>query len=351
MPQIEQVTTQFKLSARPICARKMLSGSAHESWLVDLADGSSAVLQRINTELFPDYEAMAENSAAICDYFKKTTPKARFVRYIPCEDGGYIADVDGEPWRAYRYIDRAHTPPFDTVSARDAVECARALGRFHLALDEFPVETLKMTLPDYHNSPKRFDDFNALLKTASKSLVDSASEEIAFLLKQRKYTTALLAMNLPARAVHNELRLANVLLDNETGQAVTIISYDTVMPGLLCFDFGDLVHQSCRLSRPDERTMKKIRFDLDRYADMVKAYITIMRPAFDKSEPASLAPASVVMSLELGIRYLTDYLTGNHIFKVSYPEQNLYRARTQLMLCMQMQYYFKEMENIVKRCL
>ncbi|MDO4566497.1 MAG: mucin desulfatase, partial [Oscillospiraceae bacterium] len=129
------------------------------------------------------------------------------------------------------------------------------------------------------------------------------------------------------------------------------LGYDSVQPGLLCFDFGTLVGFACRLSRPDERVLKKVRFDLDRYADMARAYINIMKPAFDKSEPASLAPGCVVMALELGIRYLSDYLTGNALFPASYPEQNLHRARTQLMLCMQMQYYFKEMENIIRRCL
>lgn len=351
MREIERITAEFELSAAPICARRMSTGSVHESWLVDLADGSSAVLQKINTAHYPDYEAMSENAAAVSEYLKKTAPKARFIRYISADGGGWLAEVDGEPWRAYRFVDRAHTPPNDAVSARDAVEAARALGGFHLALADFPVDTLKWTLPDHHNAPKRFDDFKALLKTAPKSLVDGARDEIAYLLKQRKYTTALLSMDLPARAVHNELRLSNVLLDNETGRAAGILSYDSVMPGLLCFDFGDLVHQACRLSRPDERVMKKIRFDLDRYADMTKAYIAEMRDEFDKSEPASLAPACIVMSLELGIRYLADYLTGSEIFEAGYPEQNLYRARTQLMMCMQMQYYFKEMERIVKRCL
>ncbi|MEG1809547.1 MAG: phosphotransferase [Oscillospiraceae bacterium] len=340
------------MGSRPICARELRSGSVHDSFLVDLVDGTSVVLQRINTDAFPDTAALMGNALAVSNYLKKQNPKShRFVRFISPTQGGDWLDFQDEQWRAYRYIDRAHTPLFERPSARDSAEAARAVGLFHRSLADFPVSDLNWTLPDFHNTPKLFDEFTALLETTPKTLVDTARDEISYLLKQLRYTGALLAMDLPARAVHNSIQMSCVLLDNETGRALCLINYDTVMPGLVAFDFGAAVHSACRLCRPDERVMKKIRFDLDRYAEMTRLYIDVMRPVFDKSEPASLAPGAVVMSLELGLRYLCDYLTGNKRFPVSYPEQNLYRARVQLMLCMQMQYYFKEMENIVKRCL
>ena len=355
MHELQRLAGKFNPSSAPICARRMSGGQVHDSYLVDLADGSSLVLQRLNTKIYPDTAMLVSNTTAVSHFIEQGAEPGsrRFIRYLTAGEDkqSLVEDKKGALWRAYSYIDRAHTPLPDESTAHDASELAKALGLFYRQLADFPVASLGMVFPDYHNTPKLFADFRALVEAAPKSLIDSAREEIGYALKQERYTGALLKMELPARVTHNEARLRNLLLDNETGRAVCLIDYDTVMPGLMAFDFGTAVRSACRIGRGDERQMSRVKFDIDRYADFTRLFLDVVRPLLDKNEMASLAGGCIVMALEAGIKYLTDYMTGNLLYRAAYPEQNLYRARVQLMLCIQMQYYYKEMENIVRRCL
>lgn len=354
MQKLQLTAKQFQLDAPLICARQMYGGGVHRSYLVDLAGGSSVVLQALNPNAFPDLDQMAANTARVSGYIAQHTApgEQRFIRYIQTREGGNLyTGPDGIRWRAYHYIDRAHTPMPDDPADADCTGLARALGLFYRQLDGLSVNELAPTLPNYHNTVVHFNRFKTAVESASKPLVDIARAEISYALKQEKYAGALLKMNLPARPAHNEARLRNLLVDNETGRAVCLIDYDTVMPGLMAFDFGNAVRSGCRVCRSDERQMNRIRFDINRYAAFSRAFLETTRPMLDKSEPASFAGGCIVMALEMGVRYLTDYLQGNRRFRAAYPEQNLYRARVQLMLCMQMQYYYREMEEILKRSL
>lgn len=354
MHTIQQLTAQFLPDVPPICAREMFGGQIHKSYLVDLADGGSIVLQKLNGAVFRDLNVLVANTTAVSQHIAASAEpqSSRCIRFLKTTGGEWTAaDEDGALWRAYRYIDRAHTPIPDEGTSRDAAELAKGLGLFIRQTENMDLSALRMTLPDYHNTPAIFKRFRSLLDTAPKPLIDTAREEIAYALKQEKYADALLRMDLPARVTHNEARLRNLLLDNETGRAVCLIDYDTVMPGLMAFDFGTAVRSGCRACRSDERQMNRIKFDIDRYAEFTRLFLDVVRPLLDKKEPASLAGSGIVMSLEMGLKYLSDYLTGNTVYRAAYPQQNLYRARVQLMLCMQMQYYYKEMENIVRRCL
>ncbi len=354
MQDIQLIAKQFNITAPLICARQLFGGAVHRSYLADLADGSSVTVQALNPKAFPDLKVMVANAAMVSAHIDRTAAEGerRFIRYIPAVQGGLLyTDDRGINWRAYHYIDRAHTPLPDESTEQDCAELAKALGLFYRQLADFPIEQLQTTLPNYHNTMMHFNRFKAAVETAAKPLVDTARQEIAYALKQQKYAGALLKMDLPLRATHGEARLRNLLVDNETGRAVCLIDYDTVMPGLMAYDFGNAVRSGCRACKCDERQMNRIRFDIDRYAEFTRLFLDVTRPILDKREPASLAGGCIVMALEMGIRYLTDYLLGNRQFRVAYPEQNLYKARVQLMLCMQMQYYYKEMENIIKRCL
>ncbi len=354
MQKFQLTAKQFQLDAPLLCAREMPGGGAHKSYLVDLAGGESVVLQALNPNAFPDLEQMAANAVRVSDYIARhaAPQERRYIRYIPTRAGGNLyTDADGVSWRAYHYIDRTHTPVPEESTKEDCAGLARALGLFYRQLDGFPASELAPVLPNYHNTAVHFNQFKAAVERASRPLVDIARAEISYALKQEKYAGALLKMQLPARPAHNEARLRNLLVDNETGRAVCLLDYDRAMPGLMAFDFGNAVRSGCRVCRSDERQMNRIRFDIDRYAAFVQAFLDTARPVLDKSEPASFAGGCIVMALEMGVRYLTDYLQGNRQFRVSYPEQNLYRARVQLMLCMQMQYYYREMENILKRSL
>lgn len=337
MQGIEQLTARFELPARPICFR--LLDSQKGSYLIDLLGGESVILEKIDTARFEVPEAMAANAEAVSKWLDGSS--IAHIVFYRTHDSKLFCEHDGGLWRCRGYIGRMHSLE-SPISDEDAKRAARALGDFHAALDDIPLGPLKTTLGDFHNTPKIFDDFRDAVDSAADELKNAAAREISFALRQRKFTSALLAMQLPARAVHNNIGRESILLGDD-GQEACIIPYDYVMPGLLCFDFGALVCALCHDCADDESDLEKIRFDIDRYADIAMAYVAAMRVRFDKKEPSSLAPGCVVMALEQGIKHLMEYLKSG-------DEQSLFRARVQLMLCMQMQYYYKEAENIIKRC-
>ena len=346
MQDIEKLIVQFELPARPICFRQRVSKNSN--YLIDLLDGQSVVLEQIDTTQFAKPEAMMCNALAVSKCLSDNL--IAHIEFYHTHDSKFVCEYDDKSWRCKRYLDRMHEIDLPS-SHEDAQKATVALANFHSALGNIPLSLFKETLSDYHNTPKLFDDLRAAVDSASEDLKNLAAREISFALRQRKYASILLSMHLPNRIIHNNISHKSFLLSDDEQSGCVISSYDYAMSGLLCFDFGAFVCSMCHNCADDEGNMEKINFDIDRYAEITKAYIACGRSKLNKDEVASLAAGCVVMSFEQGIKYLLNYLVDDSTYSAEYPEQNLYRARVQLMLCMQMQYYYKEMENIVNRCL
>jgi Ser/Thr protein kinase RdoA (MazF antagonist) len=339
--QIVKIAEQFETGALPHYARSMAAGSVNESYLVDLSDGTSLVLQKINADMFPQPDALMRNIQAVTGHLDRAGCGVGHLFFARTAAGGLLYRApDGSFWRAYRYV---AGPVDDQNTPMLAAKLGHSIGAFHRSLTDFPVETLAATAPHYHNTPRYFSQFEAALASAPQRLKNQVSGELEFLRKQGKTCSALIDMGLPARVTFNDVTPSNMVLDPETGTPKCLLDYDLIMPGVLAFDFGEGVRSCCHTCREDEREMPQVRFHMDMFSAYTKGFMAQAMPIMEADEPGSLALGCVVMTLERGLRYMADYLSGSKVFPVEYPEHNLNRARVQLYLCIQMQDIYRDM--------
>lgn len=345
--QVVAITEQFNTGSKPMYARQIDAGSVNETYIVDMADGTSVVMHKINQDVFRDPVRLIANTYAVTDYLGRQPhafPHPEFYRAL---DGKlFFIDPDGQYWRASRSIKGIFD---DQNSAILAAKLGHTIGGFHRALADFPVESLNPTFPHYHNTPRRFQELAEACSRAPKQLLDLAPGELGYLQKQQKTCSALLEKDLVARVTHNDVRPQNLILLPENGNPKCIVNYDAVMPGILAFDYGDGARSVSYTCNDDESNMSRVKFELGFFEAFTKGFVSQTKSIVEDSEPSSLALGCVVMTLERGMRYMTDFLSGNRAFRVEYPIQNLNRARVQLFLCMQMQDNYQKMCQIVKK--
>lgn len=346
--QITDILKQFDINSAATAARPLAGGRVNETFLFDMADGTKTVLQRINTAVPIDPEQAMANICAVMRYLETHPGPLSFLHFYVTADSSLLYnDKEYGSWRAYRYVEGDIPQPGAPYSA---AQMGRAIGALHRMLADFPVEQLYASTPDFHNTPRRFDDFFAVAKAAPDERLAMAKDEIELVLKQRSTCSALLDMGASARVTHGDAKLENLIVHPETLQPLCFVDYDNLMPGVLAFDFGDGARSCCKDCKTDERDMSRVQFQLSSFDIYSKEYLAQTRDILDDTEAVSLAMGAVVMSLELGIRYLTEYLTGEPVyFQPAYETQNLDRARVQLLMCLQMQKSYGDMVSIVKK--
>jgi Ser/Thr protein kinase RdoA (MazF antagonist) len=235
----------------------------------------------------------------------------------------------------------------------DFYQSALAFGHFQRLLADYPAETLHETIVDFHNTVKRFGRFEQALKADICKRAASVPEEIRFVLEREKLTHILCDMQksgeLPLRVTHNDTKLNNILIDKETGKAICVIDLDTVMPGLSANDFGDSIRFGASTAEEDERDLSKVSCDLHLYELYVKGFIEGCAGALTEKEIEALPMGAILMTFECGIRFLTDYLEGDHYFKIHREGHNLDRARTQFKLVKDMEEKLPQMKAIVEK--
>jgi hypothetical protein len=266
---------------------------------------------------------------------------------IPARDGkSYYCDPDGNHWRAYFFIDRART--YDAVqSTRQAHEAARAFGRFQKLLADFPQPRLHDTIPDFHNTPKRFAALEQAISADAVNRASLARPEIDFALRHRAIAGVLATASLPERVTHNDTKLNNVMLDEATGDSVCVIDLDTVMPGLALYDFGELVRTTTSPANEDERDLSRVQMQFPMFEALARGYLS----AADFLTPAEerfLAFSGKLMTFENGLRFLTDFLSGDTYYKVHREQHNLDRCRTQFKLVASISAQEEEMNRLVE---
>lgn len=317
------------------------------------------ILQRVNTDVFQDVEGLMKNIYEVTEFLKRKLshsggdPRRETMQIICCDNGkSFFRDENDDVWRMFLYV-------ADSVclqKARDAgdlFECARAFGNFQFLLSDFPADSLTETIPQFHDTPKRYRDFEDAVLADKKGRADSVREEIAFV-RQRKADCSFMtdlqkAGKLPLRVIHNDTKLNNVLLDEITMKGLCVIDLDTVMPGLAANDFGDCVRFGANDCREDEQDQSKVHFLPELYRVCVEGFLSKSRNILTEQEIMTLPWGAKLMTLECGIRFLTDYLQGDTYFKTNRPNQNLDRARTQFNLVRQMEECWEQLEEISKQ--
>jgi hypothetical protein len=317
------------------------------------------LLQRINHEVFRDPEALMRNIERVTTHLHKRIaaqggdPARETLTLIPTVDGGtFYRDPTADYWRAYIFIEGART--YEVAESPDQVyQAARAFGDFQKHLADFPAEALHETIPDFHHTPKRFEALLASLRRDVANRAWTAREEIAFVEQRAEQMSVLVDLlaegKVPARVTHNDTKLNNVMIDDETGEAVCVIDLDTVMPGLVLYDFGDAVRAAANPAAEDECDLSKVVFDLPIFERLVAGYLDSAGEFLTVDEADYLAFSARLITLEIGMRFLTDYLDGDVYFKVARDGHNLDRCRTQFKMVRDMEACSEQMSCIVDR--
>ena len=333
------------------------NGHINDTFLFE-SEGRSHVLQRINRNVFREPEKVMENFQRVTEHIRQKVareggePEKETLQLNLARDGKpYTYDENGDLWRSYAFVKDTVTyeRTDDPALFREAGRC---FGRFHDLLDDFDASLLHETIPYFHHEPRRWQDFLRAVEENRSGRADTARKEIegvmAFAALPPVLQDQLEAGVLPLRVTHNDTKLNNVLMDEKTGRALCVIDLDTVMPGLAAYDFGDAIRFGASTALEDETDLDKVHFSLPYYRAFAEGYLEAFGSRLNEAELLSLPMGAKLMTLEVGIRFLGDYLNGDVYFKVDYPEHNLIRARTQLRLLQEMEEHWQEMNEIVR---
>jgi len=319
------------------------------------------ILQRINHEIFRNVPALMENVERVTSHIRRklentpgANPDREVLTLVPVRSGGtWMQWDDGTYWRCYLFIENASTCEV-VERPEQAFEAARAFGTFTRMLRDLPPPRLHDTIPDFHHTPKRFEALERAIRRDALGRTKEARAEIEFAMARADITDVLIKENaagaVPERVTHNDTKLNNVMLDDRTGRGVCVIDLDTVMPGLALYDFGDMVRTSTCTGAEDEQDLRLVQFRMEFFEALVRGYLEAIGRDLTPREIELLAFSGRLITFEIGIRFLTDFLEGDVYFKVHRPAHNLDRARGQFRRVSLMEKYADEMEEVVRRC-
>ena len=356
-----EVVSHFNFEGQFIKAEPYGCGHIHDTFAVFFQNNNNRqhrwILQRINHRVFKNPDELMLNIDAVTSHLHSKisetggNPERQTLTIIPTNRGEtYHQTDDGNYWRAYIFIEGAQT--YQVPSNPDQVyNAGRAFGRFQQMLDDFPVHQLHETIPDFHNTKKRYEIFQEVLEEDKFNRVVDVQDEIDFVMSHDTLSSTLVNLletrALPLRVTMNDCKFNNVMIDDTTGEGVAVIDLDTVMPGSLLYDFGDAIRSITNTAQEDEPDLSKVRFSMEAFEQYTRGYLDETRDALTDLETANLVFSARLMTFECGMRFLTDYLNGDQYFKIQRAHQNLDRARTQFKLIREMEGVEQAMEHTI----
>ena len=354
--RIEQVCRKFRIEGELVGFEVITRGNINTTFRVDFLNGEnkkSYLLQRVNTYVFTAPLKIMSNINLVTTHIrnKHTNSNKTNLHFHHCANGdNFCFDEDGEFWRLTNYIESLS---FDLCDDPDILRGAGyAFGEFQTNLEDFDASLLYETIPDFHNTPKRFENFLAAVEKDVCGRVSEVAAEIEFTKEHAALAGRLMEMKndgtLPLRVTHNDTKSNNVLFDRESGKPLTVIDLDTVMPGLVAFDFGDAIRSAGCSTEEDETDLSKVYLDLKKFTVFTEGFLKATAGHITDGEIASLALGAFTLTYECGMRFLTDYLEGDKYFRTAFEGHNLVRARCQYKLAEDMLNKMSEMERIVK---
>ena len=321
-------------------------------------DAVRYILQGLSLAAFPRQDELMENFIGITSYLRDKIiaaggdPLRETLSLVKTRDGkDYYTDGTGKVWRLTPFIE--NTDCFQSATPELFEASARAFGNFQYMLQGYPAETLHEAIVNFHNTEDRFAKFEAALAADKHDRAKDIQAEIQFVLDRKAdCSVALQALRdgkLPLRVTHNDTKLNNILIDRATGEGICVIDLDTTMPGLSINDFGDSIRFGANHSKEDEKDLTKVNFDIDLYEVYTRGFLEGAKGSLTAAELEYLPWGARLMTLECGIRFLTDYLDGDHYFRIHYADQNLDRCRTQFKLVKDMEEQFEAMAAVVAK--
>ena len=375
--KLEYICSQFRIEGEILVYRWIPAGHINTAYYVAVYNGKEIyqlLIQRVNTYVFRDPVGMMKNIELLTEHIRSKEPTMEKRRrlhfrhtaarrnYIVLKDG--VAMGPGEPfdpldesiefWRVYNFIE--YSTSFETAEGNPEVlrMSGKAFGKFLRQLEDFEADRLIESIPHFHDTRYRLDNFFSVVEKDELGRVASCEDEIGLIAQYRDFGCTLCrqidAGVLPIRVTHNDTKTNNILFDRDTLDPLVIIDLDTCMPGLACYDFGDTIRFAACTAEEDEPDEDKMKLDLRLFRAYAEGYLSQMGDMLSEAELKSLATGAAVITLELASRFLGDYLIGDKYFRIDYPEHNLVRAKAQLALFRDMMLHMDDMQAIIADC-
>ena len=337
------------------------NGHINSTFCVTLEDEKGEkhriVLQKINSYVFPDIDAVMGNMCKVTEYLKENIKEGEDIKrsvmtVIHSLNGNSYEIVNGEYYRCFAMVE--DTVTYETIqSPQDLYTAAAAFADFAKRLAAFPADTLKETIVDFHNTKARYTNFINALVSDKTGRAKEVKTETDWCIKRKhlalEIVTKLNDGIIPLRVVHNDTKLNNILFDKTTNMPLCVVDLDTVMPGAACYDFGDSIRSGGSYAAEDEHNLDKVYLDMELYEACVAGYMSVGKEFLTDGEIDSFIIAPLVITYETALRFLADYLEGDVYFRIHYPDQNLRRFRTQMKLVEDMEIKLPEMERIIRK--
>ena len=349
-----QVARHFMLPEGTLRAEPFGNGHINRTYLIT-AEGATQryILQRINQYVFHHPDQVQENILKVTSHLREKIlreggdPDRETLRVIPAADGKpYYQDGENNWWRVFPCVEETYSQDLPDSPALFE-KCGAAFGRFQRRLNDFPADSLYETIPGFHDTPGRMKALEEAARKDEMGRLKEVRSELDFCLRRAewigKLTEGLREGRLPLRVTHNDTKLNNVLLDRKTGDAVCVVDLDTVMPGLMAYDYGEAIRTGACTAAEDAQDLDSINLSIPLVQAYSRGFLRELRAEISEAENKSLPWGARMMTLENGMRFLTDYLTGDHYFAIHRPRHNLDRARAQLTLLKRMEEHWEEM--------
>lgn len=360
--EFSDILFNFAIDGEFISCEPYGSGLINRTYVAVYNEGGRRVryiVQRINTNLFKNVDGLMNNIKLVTEFNRAEImkrggdPDRESLTLVPTKNGGtYFRTEEGDCYRVYVFIENAKG--YDVVEKPEHFyESAVAFGKFAMLLDRFDSSKLFEVLPDFHNTVKRFDNFRRSLEADKFNRAKDVKKEIGFALEREKITHTIVDLlasgKMPSRVTHNDTKLNNVLIDTRTDKAVSVIDLDTMMPGSICYDFGDSIRFGCNPCLEDTPETEKVIFNMPLFETYTNGYLSVFGDTITDIERKNLPMGAILMTYECGIRFLTDYLDGDVYFRKTREGQNIDRTRTQFKLVSDMEKRYDEMLSAVEK--
>lgn len=359
---VKFIANKFEITGKFLAYEPFGNGHINETYMLLFKQNNQIrryVLQKMNSNVFTDIEGLMNNIVNVTDYLREKyialgeDPSRKTITIIKTKDGkNYYADSNGNKWRVMLLIE--NTMAYEIAVDNEIFgKTGKAFGEFICLLDGYPAESLVDIIPNFHNTAKRYENFEKAVKKNTAKRKRYCRDEINEARANSAMASIIVDMldnkKIPLRVTHNDTKINNILMDAVTGEPVCVIDLDTIMSGSLLYDFGDAIRSGCNTSFEDDKNLGNVDFDIEKFEYFTQGFLQGIGNKITEQEKKLLAISAVIITYECGIRFLTDYLEGDVYFKTRYGNHNLIRCRTQFKLVGRMIEMLDEMNAIVEK--
>ncbi len=359
--ELKQILENYELGSDIVSIDPVNTGIINSTFLIKTKNGDYFIIQKINTGVFSEPYILMKNIEHVTNhierFYRNNNDSRQCLKVIKTKDDESLCIIDDELddrhyYRVYNYIKNAVT--YNSVNDLNVVRNAGiGFGNFAKALDDYPIDDLDETIPNFHNTPNRYKALLKDIKIDPKNRSERVSKEILYFLKHEDdygiITKGLESGIIKRRVTHNDTKINNVMMDEHSGEYVCVVDLDTVMPGSILYDYGDGIRSAASTAKDDERDLSQVGFNKDVFLSFTDGFLSETATILNESEINHMGISIQLITTELAMRFLNDYINGDTYFKTRYPDHNLVRARNQLKLANELENNMDDINyNIIK---